>query len=265
VYTSADEKRLIEVLDRQIECEAFSSLVSALQPAPSSLPLLETAIALDANAFLRIPSHPKAEDIIDFLSAAHTAPLIIPGQAIQEFWNNQLQAVDTVASTLQKKFDAFRLELGKLDPQFGDYVIRIQGSLDEFTTEYGHLFDEGLRRKTAAFLKMLETRALVPYAPRLRFQELAAQRRRTRTPPGFKDDGDGDFFIWVDLLTGLQRARAKAQHFSRAVLVSGDRKIDWSRNGIVHPILVAEVRALLDVPFEIWPIQKLADAIATAA
>jgi hypothetical protein len=265
VYTSADEKRLIEVLDRQIECEALNSLVSALQPTPSSLPLSETAIGLDANAFLRIPSHPKAEDMIDFLNGAHSAPLIIPGQAIQEFWNNQLQAVDTVASSLQKKFDAFRMELGKLDPQFGDYVSQIQGSLDQFTTEYGHVFDEGLRRKTAAFLKLLETRALVPYAPRLRFQELAAQRKRTRTPPGFKDDGDGDFFIWVDLLTGLQLARSRGQHFTRAVLVSGDRKIDWSRNGITHPVLVAEIRALLDVPFEIWPIQKLNDAIAATA
>ena len=262
--TVEDEKRLLEVLDRRIACEALNSLVSALQPVPSSLPLSETAIGLDANAFLRIPTHAKAEDIIDFLSAAHTAPLIIPGQAIQEFWNNQLQAVDTVASSLQKKFDAFRVELSKLDPQFGEFVLRIQESLNEFSAEYGHVFDEGLRRKTASFLKLLETRALVPYAPRLRFQELAAQRKRTRTPPGFKDDGDGDFFIWVDLLTGLQLARARSHSFSRAVLVSGDRKIDWSRNGVTHPILVAEVGALLNVPFEIWPIQKLADAIASA-
>lgn len=93
---------------------------------------------------------------------------------------------------------------------------------------------------------------------------LATHRKRTKTPPGFKDDGDGDFFIWVDLLTGLQLARASSRQFSRAVLVSGDRKLDWSRNGIAHPILVAEVRALLNVPFEIWPTQKLADAVATA-
>jgi hypothetical protein len=168
-----------------------------------------------------------------------------------------------VGSSLQKKFEAFRIEVGRLDPQFGDYVHRIQASLDEFNMEWGHVFDEGLRRKTAAFLRLLETRALIPFAPRLRFQELAVHRKRTKTPPGFKDDADGDFFIWVDLLTGLQLARARGHHFSRAVLVSSDRKIDWSRNGITHPILVAEVRALLNVPFEIWPIQKLADAIAT--
>jgi hypothetical protein len=96
VQLSADERRLIDVLDRQIPCEVLNSLVSALQQAPPSLSLDDTAIALDANAFLRIPAHAKAEDMIDFLSRAHTGPLIIPGQAIQEFWNNQLQAVDTV-------------------------------------------------------------------------------------------------------------------------------------------------------------------------
>jgi hypothetical protein len=116
-------------------------------------------------------------------------------------------------------------------------------------------------RKTLAVLEMLQKRALVPYAPRLRFREIAAQRKRTKTPPRFKDDGDGDFFIWVDFLNGLQQARAKSQEFDHVVLVSHDQKLDWSRAGIAHPILVAEVRSLFDVPFEIWTIQKLADEI----
>jgi hypothetical protein len=111
---------------------------------------------------------------------------------------------------------------------------------------------------------MLQKRASVPYAPRLRFREIAAQRKKTKTPPGFKDEGDGDFFIWVDLLTGLQQARLEGQEFERAVFISHDQKVDWSRAGIAHPILVAEVKALVDVPFEIWNIQKLAGEIARA-
>lgn len=231
---------------------------------PNEVALAHTAIGLDANVFLRLSGHPKSADIIDYLSSTHSAPLILPGQAIQEFWNNQLQAVDTIASGLRRKFDALRTDFEKIDRNFGDYAAQLSELLDRFSIEHGHVYDEGTVRRTLALLEMLQRRASVPYAPRLRFQDIAAQRKRTKTPPGFRDDGDGDFFIWVDLLTGLQQARLNGQNFARAVLISHDQKIDWSRAGIAHPILVAEVRALVDVPFEIWNIQKLAEEIEHA-
>ena len=84
------------------------------------------------------------------------------------------------------------------------------------------------------------------------------------TPPGFRDNGDGDFFIWVDLLTGLLEAQALGKEYRRVALVSLDKKVDWSRAGIAHPILVAEVRTLLNVPFEIWTIDRLSAEIAKA-
>lgn len=104
----------------------------------------------------------------------------------------------------------------------------------------------------------------MPYAPRLRYKEIAAIRKRTKTPPGFRDEGDGDFFIWVDLLHGLQQAQLNKHSFSRVVLVSLDKKIDWSREGIAHPILVAEARALLNVPFEMWTLNDLAREVSAA-
>lgn len=188
----------------------------------------------------------------------------MPGQTIQEFWNNQLQAVDTVASGLRRKFDSLRADFDKVDKNFGDYGAQISEILGKFGIEHGHIYDEGTVRKTLTFLEMIRRRATVPYAPRLQFQEIATQRKRTKTPPGFRDDGDGDFFVWIDFLTGLQHARLKGIDFERAVFISNDQKVDWSRAGIAHPILVAEVRALIDVPFEIWTLQKLADEIARA-
>jgi hypothetical protein len=77
------------------------ALVHALRPATHAAPLARTAIGLDSSVFLRISGHAKSVDIIDYLNSAHSAPLILPGQAIQEFRNNQLQAVDTVASGLR--------------------------------------------------------------------------------------------------------------------------------------------------------------------
>jgi hypothetical protein len=256
-------QKLIQLLDRQTSVKALDALVSALRPTPNDVALERTAIGLDANVFLRLGNHAKSVDMVDYLSARHAAPLILPGQAIQEFWNNQLHAVDTVSSGLKKRFDVLKADFGKVDKNFGDYAEQIEALLNQFSAEHGHVYEEGTVRRTLNLLEMLQKRAVVPYAPRLQFCEIAAQRKRTKTPPGFKDDGDGDFFIWVDLLKGLQQARHAGQLFERVVFVSQDQKLDWSRAGIAHPILVSEVQALVDVPFEIWTIDKLAMEIGS--
>lgn len=57
------------------------------------------------------------------------------------------------------------------------------------------------------------------------------------------------------------QSREGGQEFDRVVLLSHDQKVDWSRAGLSHPILVAEIHALLGVPFEIWALDKLAAEI----
>lgn len=264
---SAEEQRnahLTRLLDRSTPIPALDALVAAIKSAPSPIPLKDTAIALDANVFLRLGNHSKSVDIIDYLGSEHQAPLVLPGQAIQEFWNNQLHAVDTVATGLKKRFDSLKLEFRNVDETFGDYGLQIETILDQFVTEHGHVYEEGTIRKTLNLLEMLQRRALVPYASRGLFKEIAAQRKKTKTPPGFKDDGDGDFFIWVDLLKGLLQAQEENRNFRRAILVTQDVKKDWSRGGVAHPILVAEVQALVGVPFETWTLDELASAISSA-
>lgn len=254
----------MSVLDRQIACDALSALVSAMKPDAPMTPLADTAIGLDANAFLRLANHRESADIIDHLSSRHLAPLILPGQAIQEFWNNQLQAVDTVVASFKKHFELFKSSLAKVDRNFGDYVSQMDDLLTQFSAEHGHVYDEATVRRTSTLLDTLAKCAVVSYASRMKYQSIADLRKRTKTPPGFRDEGDGDFFIWVDLLTGLQQSRVNGKEFSRVVLVSLDKKLDWSRAGVAHPILAAEVRALFNVSFEIWTIDKLAIKISAA-
>ncbi|MEZ5829673.1 MAG: hypothetical protein R3D05_00665 [Dongiaceae bacterium] len=258
------QKRLIEVLDRQVRCDSLNALVSAMKSESSTIALKDTAIGLDSSVFLRLAGHSKSVDIIDYLSSRHSAPLILPGQAIQEFWNNQLHAVETVAATLKKQFDTFKASLSKVDQDFGSYAGQIDALLDEFSVEHGHVYDEATVRKTLSLLEVLAKKGSVTYAPRAMFDAIGGLRKRTKTPPGFKDDGDGDFYIWVDLLTGLLEAQVKGEKYQRVVLVSLDKKVDWSRAGMAHPILVAEIRSLLDVPFEIWTIERLATEVAAA-
>jgi len=259
------QRLLFQLLDRQVSVRALDALVAAIRPPASTIALEHTAIGIDANVFLRLGNHARVADIVDYLAERHLAPLILPGQAIQEFWNNQLQAVDTLTSGLKKKFDGVKADFSKVDKNFGDYATQIEGLLEKFSAEHGHVYEEGAVRKTLNLLEMLQKRAKVPFVHRLRFDVIAAQRKRTKTPPGFKDDGDGDFFIWADFLKGLLEARDEKQDFERVVLVSLDKKLDWSRAGIPHPILVAEVEALLAVPFEIWSIDDLAKQISDVA
>lgn len=256
------QKRLIDVLDRQVPCDSLGALVSAMKPDAAKVGLQNTAIGLDASVFLRVASHSKSADIIDYLGSRHSAPLVLPGQAVQEFWNNQLQVVDTVAASLRRQFDTFKGAVSRVDRNFGTYVDQIDVLLDQFSAEHGHVYDEATVRKTLSLFEVLSKKASVTYAPRAMFHEIAMLRKKTKTPPGFRDDGDGDFFIWVDLLTGLLEAQVKGETYGKVVLISLDKKIDWSRAGMAHPILVAEVWTLLNVPFEIWTIDRLADEIA---
>ncbi|MGJ3232691.1 MAG: PIN-like domain-containing protein [Oceanicaulis sp.] len=93
-------------------------------------------------------------------------------------------------------------------------------------------------------------RAFVRFAPRNVFLEIASHRNATKTPPGFKDDGDGDFFVWVDLLYSIKVLSAEYS-FSSVLLVTNEKKKDWTRDGIIHPVMRAEVKALINKPIRL--------------
>ncbi len=262
------EDRLAMVLDRSTECDALGALIFALSPPEQAgTPLQNAAIGIDANVFLRINKHSKGADIIDYLNGPHSGPLILPGQVIQEFWNNQLQAVDTISAGIQKRFDNVKVDLGRIHGLHGkemkDLVDQVERVLKSYNVENGHVYDEGTTRKTIEFLQLLKKKASVPFAPRARFQKMASHRKNTRTPPGFKDDGDGDFFVWVDFLTGLQQAQNRENKFTQVIFLSNEQKPDWTRAGMAHPILIAEVKALIGLPFHIWDLDRFVKELST--
>jgi hypothetical protein len=262
--------QLEAVLDRKSPINALHSLTTAInhktisQKIDPSKTFESTAIGLDANVFLRLAKHAKVADIVDYLNTSHAAPLIIPGQAIQEFWNNQLSAVDTVSATLKKKFDALKQEAQKVDSNFEELSEEFQSWLSKFSDKYGHIYDEHTVRDTLKVLDFLQSKAITSYIPRLQFERIAANRKRTKTPPGFKDEGDGDFYVWTEFLFGLLQAKESGQSFQHAVLVTNDVKMDWSRDGVAHPILSAELHQLLGISFEVWNLDKLSGAIDRA-
>lgn len=260
--TSSIEK-VKSVLDRRVELEAFSALVAAVKSEETDIALQGTAIVLDATVLLRIPGHKKSSDIIDYLSAQHSQPIVIPGQVVQEFWNNQFSVISTVYRKLERKHQDFSKEVDKAIETGILGAESIKEELETFRLKNEHVFDQDLIRKTVLLFENLSQKAIIPFAPREEFYQMSVLRKRSKTPPGFKDDGDGDFLVWIDLLWGLLCARSKGADFTSVVLLSNDEKIDWCRGNTAHPILAAEIRALLDVHFEVWTLDHFASKLNT--
>lgn len=254
--------RLKAVLDRHISVDSLESMYLAINPKLRSYTQLESvALGIDSSVFLRLAKHKKREDILDYLRTKHSAPLILPGQAVQEYWNNQHSAISTKAKEIKKIFSQLKHEIEGLDSDFENYAHEMESLLNRFDDEYGYIYDASTNRHTLSLLEMLKEKASLSYVPRIYFSDIARNRKRTKTPPGFKDDGDGDFFIWADFLYGLLIAKEAGLQFDRVVLLTNDTKVDWSLAGTAHPVLVAEVEELFGVPFDVWTAEQLGEAI----
>lgn len=259
-------RELEQILDRQQPIDAINALIGAtLSPRRDDSPGAASTIAVgvDSSALLRLADRSRT-DVVDFLASRHTGPLILPGQVIQEFWNNTLAVIETHGESVRKKYLALIDEIRKLGVEFRPFAERFQLVLDEFSGENAFAFEPATAIRVNSVLEALQRRASVPYVPRARFRAIADIRDKTRTPPGFRDPGQhGDFFVWADYLLGLMTAERAKEHFDLAILVTADEKVDWSRGGRAHPLLVAEVNALVHVPFETWNLGRLARYVAT--
>lgn len=252
---------VFDILDRSAPIAALPALIEAINGEKQQCDLDDTAIGIDANAFLLIAAHQKSDAIIDYLGSKHSAPLILPGQAIQEFWNNKLSAVNTLSTNITRKLDELSKEIAKLDEEHSERLEDPKKALEEMQDSIALVYDQKNVRLTASFLEILAKRADVSFVPRQMFFTLAQQRKRTKTPPGFKDQGDGDFYVWADFLAGIVRAKRSGKAFNRSVFVTLDKKPDWSRENIAHPILAAEAKAAGEKPFELWNLDRLAKEV----
>ena len=264
---SADDIALRKVLDRGVDIPALNALTIAISSANEPIDVQQSAIALDANCILRLAAHRDSADVVDFLRTQHGAPLILPGQVIQEFWNNRFTAVSTMSVKIRSEFEKLKAMIEQIDPKFGSFGKEFSNLLDKFDNDHGYVYEEGVAQKTSRMLDVLSDRAFVPYVRRTYFEDLALQRNRTKTPPGFRDrnDNNGDFYVWADLLRGLQLAMKKKMAFANVVFVSEEKKDDWVRDNRPHPILSAEVRALTNSSFTIVDLSTLIRLVREAS
>lgn len=256
---------LERLLRRESPLNAFEQLVSNLDGGNErESGFRRSVVCLDSNVLLNFSKRKDFEDVLDYFSAVHKVPLIISSQSLLEFWNNHISAVETVAGAVEKRFFDLRREVDKIDLEFGDFSARFKGLIDEFKKDFGHVHDRAQRRNLVELFTRLAAVARVYEVPRSRFYSYAAIRQGTKTPPGFKDSGDGDFFVWLDFLCGLACSKVDDNSLSSAIMVTDDRKSDWSKGGVPHPVLAAEVKAFVGMTFETWPLDRLAREVKIA-
>lgn len=244
-----------DVLNRNAPVAPLQYLSASLSQTRKLGDVQRLAFGFDTNAMFRLGLGNAGADMLDYLRTRRGGPIIVPGQTLQEVWNNQLAGLLPLAKGLQVRFRDLETETLKLGERFGQRGEEVRAAVRALVEEYPETFDDDAEKAFQDTLELFLQVASVPFVPRLEFGQLAQTRKSSRTPPGFKDVGDGDFFVWADFLYGLRMS--DPDRMQGVVLVTNDTKPDWSRNGVAHPILTAEAVAVTAKPFELWTLPEL--------
>lgn len=253
---AARDLRLLEnLVARQRPLSAFKHFADNLRGARKGAILESSAVCLDTCVLIHLFKHKNVDTILDYFSTLHKGILVVSAQTLQEFWNNHIFAIETVAAGVSKRFAELEKEIKKVDPTWSNFESEISEVLSRLKQEYGHLHEPKTRARLSDFAEQLAKRAVMAEVPRSRFYAFAEQRKKLKTPPGFEDCGHGDFYIWLDFLYAIR----SAQDFggSSAIMVTDDTKRDWSKGAVPHPVLAAEMESYTGLGFETWTLDTL--------
>lgn len=260
-------KRLLTYLDRHETLNSLEALYEALDARnriASFMPSGAFAVGFDTNAAFRLGLNgSKGTDAVDYLRARHQGPLILPGQVLQEIWNNSLEGLDPKAKKIAKALEALKSEASGIGQELGELAEAAENAISKLVASHGDWIDPSARATFERTLEVFREKATVAHVPRSAFHAIAQTRHDTKTPPGFRDPAgnNGDFFVWADFLLGT--LRTMTEDLEAVVFVTNDTKKDWSRNGVPHPVLVAEARAIVDRPFHLWTVERFQEFAAS--
>ncbi len=261
---------LLDLLDRNTTLDSREALFNALDPRgriPTFAPATDDfALGFDTNAAFRLGlGGSRGTNAVDYLDVRHSGPLIMPGQVLQEIWNNSLEALDPQAKRISKAMDNLKEQVSGIGQSLGDSGEAVEVAVAELVSTHGDWIDPQVRSIFERTMKVFLARASVAQVPRALFHPVATSRHNTKTPPGFRDPAgnNGDFFVWADFLLGALRSLTSTTE--AVVFVTNDSKKDWSRNGTSHPVLMAEAAAVLRRPFHMLSIEQFQTFASTRA
>ncbi len=195
--------KLRGLLSWQDELSPFSPLIASVGRTNAGQLSPDAAVCFDANVYLNLGKGSRSTELIDYFGGRHMGPLLVPHQVLLELWNNHLGSIEVFTSRLQKQVGELSKTIEEIDAGYSTLREGARALVDQFHKEHGHIFSETTRTDLLALLEMLNRKAIASQVDRSIFSDLAVSRKRTKMPPGFKDEGDGDFFVWVKLMNGL--------------------------------------------------------------
>lgn len=229
--------------------------------------VMPCAIGLDTNVLKALRREPLYADALVGFVSSKGIPLIIPGQVVQEFWNNHSvfarDAWNPITSDLRKVVKNLE-KVGSTSTQ-RDAVTQVNDQLQVLLDDLQDYQDPDLLARSLGLWDALLPASTTNFVPRELFAPLGRIRIETKTPPGFEDAGKasnalGDFFVWTDFLFGLLKAHetdagSSADQNPPAVFITDDLKDDWRTAGYGHPILLAECKAITGLDLKIMDLR----------
>lgn len=242
-------------LNRTSDTRSLEELHRGLSEKDRRPPLAadaKIAFGFDTNAIFRLGLGTQGANALDYLTERHVGPVIIPGQAVQEIWNNFLAGIEPNAKIVSKKLTDLEVALGTITQELGPQGAAAKTAIQALIDSHGDWTDPKALSEFDGTVAALLSVSKVSYVPRDEFYRLGQIRKETKTPPGFRDEAKnfGDYFIWADFLYGVAQADLSA--IDAVVLVTNDQKTDWSRNKVPHPVLVSEAQAVAGKEFRLW-------------
>lgn len=246
---------------------------AAFHLSPTAMPADIGAVGLDTNALKILRQDTILASSLAAWIASETIPLVVPGQALQEFWNNHrafIRGSETLERDLQTlSNNVKKIATGTTNDELLERMNEIGEALRAFERVSLEVRDPELFKKSAAVWTELATVATVPHVPRSEFHELGQARFGSKTPPGFEDLDKfprhlGDFYVWADFLYGLLLAKnAGRLRAGRVIFFTDDAKQDWLTSGRPHPTLAAEMLLLIGQPLQILSPTRISDIVSS--
>jgi hypothetical protein len=215
--------------------------------------LREAVVAVDASVLLDLYRfRPKtSRDLIKILRRVGDR-LIVPHQALREFWRRRqrvqdspggatktaTEALDSAGQSIRKALDAWARAVGVDEDEVSDLIASVNDSLGALKGELHNVsLDTSAERSGDPILEQLEeilAGRVTPGLPPEQWAECVAEANRrieAKEPPGYMDadkqrgdlpeGGAGDYLVWYE-------ATLYAKELTRDLLiVTRDQKEDW--------------------------------------
>lgn len=256
-------EKIYGVLSREREVESYKYLLKGLRAKHKNSQLKDSIIGFDTNVLLRLAGHKMYPTIVDFLSVERNGKVVIPGQSIQEFWSNIYSIKKQDKHKVIKELDNLESKIKSLGPAFDDSFLSYSAVASQIKNDLNNYHNKNISKKFIEFFESLSEKAVVDYAPRDLFHQIAQNRAHNKTPPGYMDNSHSDFYVWLDFLYSSFNLVSK-HDIEAAYFITNEQKEDWLCEGTLHPVLQAEYHAICDIDIRCLSLDMFAQLISDA-